>query len=79
VQYGTQNIRDTNQQEAKITTTQTNLENHRSLKHTALQAESQKASQKQLFTHSDSKKNGKEYSKVRPSANMKNQISTFKN
>jgi hypothetical protein len=70
---------DANQQDTKITTTQTNLENHRSLKHTRLQAETQKNSEKQPFTHSDSKKNRKEIPDLRPSANMENQISTFKN
>jgi len=34
----------------------TNMANHRSLKHTLLQAEIQKNSEKQHFTHSDSKK-----------------------
>jgi hypothetical protein len=55
------------------------MENHRSLQHTALQAETQKNSEKQPSTYSDSKQNGKEISKVLPSANMKNRISTFKN
>jgi len=55
------------------------MENHRSLKHTRLQAEIQKNSQKQPFTHSDSKKNTKEIPKVLPSANIGNRISTFKN
>jgi hypothetical protein len=57
----------------------TNMENHRSLKHTRLQAEIQKNSEKQPFTHSDSKQNGKEIFDLLPSANMENQISTFKN
>jgi pantothenate kinase len=43
-------------QDIKITTTQTNMERHRSLKHTLLQVEIQKTSQKQLFTHCRSKK-----------------------
>jgi hypothetical protein len=55
------------------------MENHCSLKRTLLQAEIQKNSEKQPFTHSDSKKNGKEIPKVLPSVNMRNQISTFKN
>jgi hypothetical protein len=55
------------------------MENHRSLQHTLLQAEIQKNSEKQPFTHSDSKQNSKEIPKVLPSANMKNQNSTFKN
>jgi hypothetical protein len=57
----------------------TNMENHRSLKRTLLQAEIQKNSEKQRFTHSDSKQNRKEIPKVLPSANMENRISTFKN
>jgi hypothetical protein len=56
----------------------TNMANHRSLKHTLLQAEIQENSQKQPFTHSDSKQNRKEIPKVLPSANMENRISTFK-
>jgi hypothetical protein len=55
------------------------MESHRSLKHTALQAEIQKNSEKQPFTHSDSKQNGKEIPKVLPPANMEKRISTFKN
>jgi hypothetical protein len=55
------------------------LENHRSLQRTLLQAEIQKNSQKQPFTHSDSKQNSKENSDLLPSANMENRISTFKN
>jgi hypothetical protein len=55
------------------------LENHRSLKRTLLQAETQKNSEKQPFTHSDSKQNRKEIPKVLPSANIGNQNSTFKN
>jgi hypothetical protein len=43
------------------------MANHRSLKHTALQAEIQKNSEKQPFTHSDSKQNRKEIPKVLPS------------
>jgi len=57
----------------------TNSENHRSLQRTLLQAEIQKNSQKQPFTHSDSKQNTKENSDLLPSANIGNQISTFKN
>ena len=38
-----------------------------------------KNSQKQRITYSDSKQNSKELSDLLPSANMKNQISTFKN
>jgi hypothetical protein len=55
-----------------------NMENHRSLKRTLLQAEIQKTNQKQRIIHSDSKQNGKELSDLLPSANMENQISTFK-
>jgi len=55
------------------------MENHRSLKHTRLQAEIQKNSEKQPFTHSDSKQNGKETFDLLPSANMRNRISTLKN
>jgi len=69
----------TNQQDTKITTTQNNMENHRSLKHTPLQAEIQKNNEKQPFTHSDSKRKWKEIPKVLPSANMRKRISTFKN
>jgi hypothetical protein len=57
----------------------TNMENHRSLKRILLQAEIQKSSQKQPFTHSDSKQNGKELSDLLPSANIVNRNSTFKN
>jgi hypothetical protein len=57
----------------------TNMENHRSLKRTLLQAEIQKNSEKQPFTHSDSKQNGKEIFDLLPSANMKKRVSTFKN
>jgi hypothetical protein len=52
------------------------LENHCSLKRTLLQAETQKNNEKQLFTYSDSKQNGKELSDLLPSANIGNQIST---
>jgi hypothetical protein len=52
------------------------MENHRSLKHALLQAEIQKNSEKQLFTYSDSKQNGKELFDLLPSANMENRIST---
>jgi len=69
----------TNQQDTKITTTQNNMENHRSLKRTLLQAETKKNSQKQRITYSDSKQNGKELFDLLPSVNMKNRISTFKN
>jgi hypothetical protein len=55
------------------------MDNHRSLKHTPLQAEIQKNSQEQLFTHSDSKQNTKENPDLLPSANMENRVSTFKN
>jgi hypothetical protein len=75
----TQNAMDTNQQDTKIQQHKTNMENHRSLKHTRLQAEIQKTSQKQPFTHSDSKKNRKEIPKVLPSANIGKRVSTFKN
>jgi len=57
----------------------TNSESHRSLQRTLLQAEIQKNSEKQPFTHSDSKQNSKEIPKVLPSANMEKRISTFKN
>jgi hypothetical protein len=52
------------------------LESHRSLQRTLLQAEIQKNSEKQSFTYSDSKQNGKEIFDLLPSANMENQIST---
>jgi len=55
------------------------MESHRSLQRTLLQAEIQKDSEKQLFTHSDSKQNTKENPEVLPSANMRKRISTFKN
>jgi hypothetical protein len=55
------------------------MENHRSLQRTLLQAEIQRNSEKQPFTHSDSKQNTKEIFDLLPSANMENQISTFKN
>jgi hypothetical protein len=70
---------DANRQDTKITQHKTNMESHRSLQHTPLQAEIQKNSEKQPFTHSDSKQNGKEIFDLLPSANMENQISTFKN
>jgi hypothetical protein len=54
------------------------MANHRSLKHKTLQAETRKTSQKQAFTYSDSKRNSKELFDLLPSANMRNQISTFK-
>jgi hypothetical protein len=53
-----------------------NMENHRSLQRTLLQAEIQKNNEKQAFTYSDSKQNGKELFDLLPSANMENQIST---
>jgi hypothetical protein len=56
-----------------------NLANPRSLKRALLQAETLKTSEKQPFTQSDSKKNSKRISKVLPSANIRNQIATFKN
>jgi hypothetical protein len=52
-----------------------NLANHRSLKRALLQAETQKNSEKQLFTHSDSKKNSKGIPKARRSADMGKRIS----
>jgi len=55
------------------------LESHRSLQRTLLQAEIQKNSEKQAFTHSDSKQNTKEIFDLLPSANMRKRISTFKN
>jgi hypothetical protein len=55
------------------------LESHRSLQHTLLQAEIQKNSEKQPFTHSDSKQDSKEISKVQVSVNMRRRVSTFKN
>jgi hypothetical protein len=55
------------------------MKSHRSLKRTLLQAEIQKNSEKQPFTHSDSKQNGKELFDLLPSANIGNQNSTFKN
>jgi len=77
VHRGTQNAMGTNQQDTKITTTQNNMENHRSLQRTLLQAEIQKNSQKQAFTYSDSKQNGKELFDLLPSANMRNQKSNI--
>jgi hypothetical protein len=56
--------------------TKNNMENHRSLKRTLLQAEIQKNNEKQTFTYSDSKQNSKEIFDLLPSANMENQIST---
>jgi hypothetical protein len=53
------------------------MANHRSLKHTLFQAEIQKNSQKQAFTHSDSKQNGKETFDLLPSANMRKRISNI--
>jgi hypothetical protein len=54
-----------------------NMENHRSLKRTLLQAEIQKTSEKQLFTYSDSKQNGKEHPEVLPSVNIGKRISNI--
>jgi hypothetical protein len=54
-----------------------NLANHRSLKSTLLQAETQKTSEKQPFTHSCSKKNSKGIPKARPSANMRTRFSNI--
>jgi hypothetical protein len=54
------------------------MENHRSLQRTLLQAEIQKNSQKQPFTHSDSKQNGKETFDLLPSANMRKRISNIR-
>jgi hypothetical protein len=56
-----------------------NMKNHRSLQRTLLQAEIQKNSEKQPFTHSDSKQNSKEIPDLLPSANMGKRVSTFKN
>jgi hypothetical protein len=53
------------------------MENHRSLKRTLLQAETQKNSEKQLFTHSDSKKKRQRNSKALPSANMRKRVSNM--
>jgi hypothetical protein len=55
----------------------TNMERHRSLKRTLLQAEIQKTSERQLFTYSGSKQNRKEIPKVLPSANMRKRISNI--
>ena len=55
----------------------TNMANHRSLQHALLQAEIQKNSEKQPFTHSDSKKNSKVIPKARRSANMKRRVSNI--
>jgi len=49
------------------------------LQRTLLQAEIQKNSEEQPFTHSDSKQDSKEIPDLLPSANMENSISTFKN
>jgi hypothetical protein len=76
---GTQNAMDTNSKARRSQQHKTNSKSHCSLQRTLLQAEIQKNSEKQLFTHSDSKQDSKEISKVQVSANMKNQISTFKN
>jgi hypothetical protein len=70
---------DTNQQDTRSQQHKTNLESHRSLQRTLFQAEIQKNSEKQLFTHSDSKQNTKENPEVLPSGNMENQISTYEN
>jgi hypothetical protein len=53
------------------------MANHRSLQHALLQAEIQKTSEKQHFTHSDSKKNSKVIPKARRSANMKRRVSNI--
>jgi hypothetical protein len=53
------------------------MERHRSLKRTLLQAEIRKNSEKQPFTHSDSKQNGKETFDLLPSANMRKRISNI--
>jgi len=53
------------------------MKRHRSLKRTPLQAEIQKNSEKQPFTHSDSKKNSKETPDLLPSANMRKRISNI--
>jgi hypothetical protein len=55
------------------------MESHRSLQHTLLQAEIQKNSEKQPFTHSDSKQNSKEIPKVQVSANIGKRVSTWEN
>jgi hypothetical protein len=55
----------------------TNMANHRSLKRTPLQAENQKNSEKQAFSHSCSKKNGKGIPKARRSVNMGKRISNI--
>jgi len=76
---GTQNAMDTNSKARRSQQHKTNSKSHCSLQRTLLQAEIQKNNEEQLFTHSDSKQDSKEISKVQVSANMKNQISTFKN
>jgi len=53
------------------------MESHRSLQSTLLQAEIQKNRQKQPFTHSDSKQNGKETPELLPSANIGKRISNI--
>jgi hypothetical protein len=53
------------------------MERQRSLKRTLLQAEIQRNSEKQAFTHSDSKQNGKETPDLLPSVNMRNRISNI--
>jgi hypothetical protein len=53
------------------------MESHCSLKRTLLQAEIRETSQKQLFTQSDSKQNGKEIPKARPSANIGKRVSNI--
>jgi hypothetical protein len=53
------------------------MANHRSLKHNTLQAETKKNNEKQLFTYSDSKQNGKELSDLLPSVNMRKRISNI--
>jgi hypothetical protein len=55
------------------------MANHHSLKPNLLQAETQKNSKKQPSKTAIPKKNGKETFDLLPSANMENQISTFKN
>jgi hypothetical protein len=55
----------------------TSMANRRSLKRALLQAEIQENSEKQVFTHSCSKKNGKVIPKARRSVNMRNRISNI--
>jgi hypothetical protein len=64
VHCGTQNAVDTNASKTQRSQqNKTNMESHRSLKRTLLQAEIQRNSEKQRFTYSDSKKNSKEIPK----------------